>query len=76
MLEDAERFRFFQHYVGVAFVKRGEVVRQVPVSFGNRHAGESFINYPFRFALAAMLELPRAVGYYRIVSKRARASRA
>jgi phenylacetate-CoA ligase len=70
ILGDADNFRFFQHYIGIALIKRGCSVREVPVKFGNRHAGETFIRFPVRFAASALAELPKAVHYYRGIRRR------
>jgi phenylacetate-CoA ligase len=65
MLETRRRFRFPQHFVVVNAVAKGYAVRQEPILFWRRQAGESFIRSPIRFGLAALLDLPGAIREFR-----------
>jgi phenylacetate-CoA ligase len=65
MLETRERYRFPQHFIVVNAVAKGYTVRQEPILFWQRQAGESFIRSPFRFGLASLIDLPKAVREFR-----------
>lgn len=72
MLETRYRYRFLQHFIVVNAVSKGFTVRQEPVLFWNRLAGESFIRSPFRFALRSLTDLPRAFWEFRVLNHRER----
>ena len=68
MLETRRRYRFLQHFIVINAVAKGYRVRQEPVLFWRRQAGESFITSPFRFGLRSLLDLPGAAlefGFWR-----------
>ncbi len=73
MLETRYQYRFLQHFIVVNAVKKGYTVRQEPVLFWNRNAGESFITSPFRFGLRSLGDLPRAVREFRSSNHKGRA---
>jgi glycosyltransferase involved in cell wall biosynthesis len=72
MLSTRYRYRFLQHFVVVNAVSKGRSVRQEPVLFWSRHAGESFIRSPLRFGLASLADLPRAFWEFRVLNPRER----
>ena len=55
----------FQHFITIAADAKGYRVRQVPVKFERRYAGESFITRPIRFSLKVLQDLPKALAEYR-----------
>ena len=63
------RYRFFQHFIVVNAVAKGYRVRQEPVLFWDRRAGESFIHSPLRFAIRSLTDLPRAVWEFRVLRR-------
>lgn len=65
ILADRRAFHCFQHFITVAAAARNYRIRQVPVVFDSRHAGQSFITNPLAFSLRALVDLPRALLYYR-----------
>src|SRR5262249_11149016 len=65
MLQTRYRYRYLQHFIVVNGVSKGYSVRQEPVLFWNRQAGQSFITSPFRFGLRSLGDLPRAVREFR-----------
>ena len=75
MLETRYRYRYLQHFIVVNAVSRGYGVRQEPVLFWDRHAGESFIHSPLSFGLKSLTDLPRAFWEFRVLNRRARATR-
>jgi len=75
MLETHYRYRFPQHFIVVNAASKGYSVRQEPVLFWNRNAGQSFISSPLRFGLASLTDLPRAFWEFRFRNRRARAER-
>jgi glycosyltransferase involved in cell wall biosynthesis len=72
MLASRYRYRCFQHFVVVNAVTKGLTVRQEPILFWKRHAGESFISSPFAFALKSVVDLPRAFWEFRVLNRRER----
>jgi glycosyltransferase involved in cell wall biosynthesis len=72
MLETRYQYRFLQHFIVVNAVSKGYSVRQEPVLFWNRQAGESFIRSPFRFGLNSLTDLPHAFWEFRILRGRKR----
>jgi phenylacetate-CoA ligase len=71
MLETRYAYRYFQHFIVVNAVSRGYRVRQEPVLFWDRHAGESFIRSPFWFGIKSLVDLPRAFWEFRVLNRRA-----
>jgi phenylacetate-CoA ligase len=63
-------YRFLQHFIVTNAVHKGYRVRQEPVLFWNRHAGESFIRSPLRFSLRALRDLPYAFWEFRMLNRR------
>lgn len=72
MLETRYAYRYLQHFIVISAVSRGFRVRQEPVIFWARHAGESFIRSPLRFGLQALTDLPRAFWEFRVFNHRGR----
>lgn len=72
MLETRFRYRQLQHFIVVNAVSKGFRVRQEPVLFWNRFAGESFIRSPFRFGVRSLADLPRAFWEFRVLNHRER----
>jgi len=72
MLSTRYSYRFLQHFIVVNAVTKGYSVRQEPILFWSRHAGESFIRSPFRFGLASLTDLPRAFWEFRVLNGRER----
>jgi phenylacetate-CoA ligase len=67
ILEDAEGYRYFQSFIGVAAGVRGYRLVEVDTSFEPRHAGESFLSrFPIQVSLRIIGELAR----YRIETLR------
>jgi phenylacetate-CoA ligase len=73
MLKTRYQYLFLQHFIVVNAVSQGYSVRQEPVLFWDRHAGESFIRSPFRFGIRSLIDLPRAFWEFRVLNRRARA---
>lgn len=68
ILRTRYRYRYFQHFVVVNAATKGFRVRQEPILFWDRHAGESFIRSPFWFGLKALTDLPRAFWEFRVLN--------
>lgn len=66
MLKTRHVYRFPQHFIIVNAVAKGYSVRQEPVLFWNREAGESFITSPLRFSLRSLRDLPYAFMEFRL----------
>ncbi len=66
MLETRYLYRFPQHFIVINAVAKGYSVRQEPVLFWNREAGQSFITSPLRFALRSLRDLPYAFLEFRL----------
>jgi phenylacetate-CoA ligase len=64
------QYRYFQHFIVVAAHAKGYRIVQTPIVFDPRVAGESFITQPWRFALRALTDLPRAVWEFRLRARR------
>jgi glycosyltransferase involved in cell wall biosynthesis len=60
----------FQSLITVAAHFKGYRIRQVPITFFRRHAGESFIRRPLWFSIKAATDLPKAFYEYRIRKRR------
>ncbi len=73
MLETHYQYRFLQHFIVVNAVSRGYQVRQEPVLFWDRHAGESFIRSPLAFGLRSLVDLPHAFWEFRVRNRALRA---
>lgn len=69
MLETRHTYIFPQHFIVVNAVAKGYSVRQEPVLFWNREAGESFITSPLRFSIRSLKDLPHAVREFRFERK-------
>ena len=71
MLETKHAYVFPQHFIVINAAAKGYGVRQEPVLFWNREAGESFITSPFRFGLRSLVDLPHAFVEFRLNRKKA-----
>jgi phenylacetate-CoA ligase len=60
----------FQHFITIAAHYKGYRIRQIPVVFDKRHAGDSFIQTPILFSLKALVDLPLALWEYRRLEAR------
>jgi glycosyltransferase involved in cell wall biosynthesis len=69
MLETRRPYRYLQHFITINAVSKGYTIRQEPVLFWNREAGQSFITSPLRFALRSLPDLGRAVREFRLERK-------
>jgi glycosyltransferase involved in cell wall biosynthesis len=70
ILQTRYPYRFFQHFILVNAVSKGYRVRQEPILFWDRHAGESFIQSPLRFAARSLTDLPYAFWEFRVLRRR------
>ncbi len=70
ILDYRQEYFSFQSLVTVAAHFKGYRIRQVPITFFRRHAGESFIKRPLIFSLRAATDLPKAFYEYRIRKRR------
>jgi glycosyltransferase involved in cell wall biosynthesis len=70
ILDYRMRYFSFQSLITVAAHFKGYKIRQVPITFFRRHAGESFIKRPLIFSLKAASDLPKAFWEYRIRKRR------
>jgi phenylacetate-CoA ligase len=75
MLATRYRYRCLQHFIVINAVSKGFSVRQEPVLFWDRHAGESFIRSPFAFGTRSLTDLPHAFWEFRMLNRRERAKR-
>lgn len=75
MLKTRYAYRFLQHFIVVNAVTKGYDVRQEPILFWRRQAGESFITSPFAFGLKSLTDLPRAFWEFRVQNRRERRAR-
>jgi len=66
LLDYRSSFAYFQHFITIAANSKGYRIQQVPVTFDQRHSGESFIQNPFKFSFQAALDIPKAIWEYRI----------
>ena len=66
MLETQHSYVFPQHFIVINAAAKGYSIRQEPVLFWNREAGESFITSPFRFGLRSLVDLPHAFVEFRL----------
>jgi glycosyltransferase involved in cell wall biosynthesis len=70
ILDYEQKYFSFQSLITVAAHFKGYRIRQVPITFFRRHAGESFIKRPVIFSLKAATDLPKAFYEYRIRKRR------
>jgi phenylacetate-CoA ligase len=70
ILDYRMRYFSFQSLITVAAHFKGYRIRQVPITFYRRNAGESFIRRPLIFSLKAATDLPKAFWEYRIRKRR------
>lgn len=75
MLKTRYAYRFLQHFIVVNAVTKGYDVRQEPILFWSRQAGESFITSPFAFGLRSLTDLPRAFWEFRVQNRKQRRAR-
>jgi len=66
MLKTHYTYRFPQHFLVVNAAAKGYTIRQEPVLFWNREAGESFITSPLRFSIRSLRDLPYAFLEFRL----------
>jgi phenylacetate-CoA ligase len=71
MLETKHTYVFPQHFIVINAAAKGYSIRQEPVLFWNREAGESFITSPFRFGMRSLVDLPHAFVEFRLNRKKA-----
>ncbi|MBU0503165.1 MAG: glycosyltransferase family 2 protein [Candidatus Omnitrophota bacterium] len=69
ILEERNKFCRFQHFFILCALKKGYCLKQIPVAFYPRIKGRSFITNPIFFSLKILLELPRALWEYGIISR-------
>lgn len=69
LMEDKDRFFFFHHFIAVAACARGHKIAELPVTFDERFAGESYIRRPIVFSIKSGLDIPKAIWEYRIKNK-------
>ena len=72
MLETKHTYVFPQHFIVINAAAKGYSIRQEPVLFWNREAGESFITSPFRFGMRSLVDLPHAFVEFRLNRRRAK----
>jgi glycosyltransferase involved in cell wall biosynthesis len=70
ILDYRMKYFSFQSLITVAAHFKGYRIRQVPITFFKRHAGESFIQRPLIFSLKAAGDIPKAFYEYRIRKRR------
>ena len=70
ILDYRQNYFSFQSLITVAAHFKGYRIRQVPITFFRRHAGESFIQRPLVFSLRAATDLPKAFYEYRLRKRR------
>ncbi len=70
ILDFRQSYFSFQSLITVAAHFKGYRIRQVPITFYRRHAGESFIRRPLWFSMKAATDLPKAFYEYRIQKRR------
>jgi glycosyltransferase involved in cell wall biosynthesis len=70
ILDFKQNYFSFQSLITVAAHFKGYRIQQVPITFYQRHAGESFIQRPLVFSLKAATDLPKAFYEYRIRKRR------
>ena len=70
ILDYRQKYFSFQSLITVAAHFKGYRIRQVPITFFRRHAGESFIKRPLIFSLKAATDLPKAFYEYRLLRRR------
>ena len=66
ILDYRRNYDYFQHFITIAAHAKGYRIRQVPVTFERRLAGESFITRPVIFSLRVLKEIPQAFSDYRL----------
>lgn len=69
ILKERHKLRLYQHFFILCALKKGYCLKQAPVGFYQRNKGKSFIVNPALFSLKVLLELPRAIIEYGIVSR-------
>lgn len=69
MLKTHYSYVFPQHFLVVNAAAKGYTIRQEPVLFWNREAGESFITSPLRFSIRSLRDLPYAFVEFRLRRK-------
>ncbi|MCZ7584267.1 MAG: glycosyltransferase family 2 protein [Deltaproteobacteria bacterium] len=57
-------FRHYQHFIAIAAHRLGLRIVQIPITFDAREHGQSFITNPVRFAIGALVDLPRALLHF------------
>ena len=66
ILDFRMRYFSFQSLMTVAAHSKGYRIKQVPITFHERYAGQSFIRRPLIFSLKAATDIPKAIWEYRI----------
>lgn len=70
ILKERSNFRFFQHFFILCALKKGYRFQQVPITFYPRLRGNSFIKNPVLFSLKVLLEFPRAIVDFGVMTRR------
>lgn len=63
-------YEFPQHYLTISLLSKKYTIKQIPITFGKRFAGTSFISAPLLFSLKAFFELPKAFYEFRILNRK------
>src|SRR5262249_27989350 len=67
ILQESDRFYYFQHMITVVAKAKGYSVRQVETLFAERHAGQSFIGgFPLKMMSRTFVDIGRAFLDYRV----------
>ena len=73
ILKERKKFFTFQHFFIICALKKGYILKQVPITFNPRVHGESFIKNPFLFSCKVILDIPRALLNFGFVGRKKRA---
>lgn len=70
VLKSRKEFRTFQHFFILCALKKGYILRQVPITFSPRMKGESFIKNPMFFSFKVLLDIPKAILNFWVITRK------
>ncbi|RKX96329.1 MAG: hypothetical protein DRP84_01430 [Spirochaetes bacterium] len=75
ILGERKKYFTFQHFFIICAVKKGYVLKQVPIEFSPRLHGKSFIKNPLFFSCKVILDMPRALLNFGFVGRKKKKER-
>ena len=70
ILKTKKKFHTFQHFFILCALRKGYRLKQVPITFYPRKRGESFIKNPILFSFKVLLDIPKAILVFGVITRK------